>query len=192
MRAAVQEIGAKLESEDYQVSSEVVWAHPRYEVIVEKADEFSADLVIQHCRAYAKIEHYSLSDDSWQLVRNCNRPLLLVKEKDWNDQPVLMAAVDPMQTHHKPLRVDNLILDAASTISRALGGEFHIVHAYAEAVRPFAAAGQIGGAERSTLLHAIATIFAVVRVQVVMDCLTTCAFPFHRGCSASTSLHFLH
>lgn len=143
MGAVLQEIVVKLEAEHYQVSSEVVWAHPRYEVIVEKADEFNADLVVQHCRAYAKIEHYSLSNDSWQLVRNCNRPLLLVKEKEWNEQPVLMAAVDPMHTHHKPLRLDNLILDAASTMSKALGGEFHIVHAYAEAARPFAAAGQI-------------------------------------------------
>ena len=54
-----------------------------------------------------------------------------------------MAAVDPMHTDHKPLRLDNLILDAAATISSQLGGEFHIVHAYAEAARPFAAPGQI-------------------------------------------------
>ena len=36
MGAAVQEIVKNLEAEDYQVSSEVVWAHPRYEVIWEK------------------------------------------------------------------------------------------------------------------------------------------------------------
>ena len=143
MGAAVQEIVKNLEAEDYQVSSEVVWAHPRYEVICEKAGEFNADLVVRHCRAYTKIEHNSLSNDSWQLVRNCNRPLLLVKEKAWNERPVLMAAVDPMHTDHKPLRLDNLILDAAATISSQLGGEFHIVHAYAEAARPFAAPGQI-------------------------------------------------
>lgn len=143
MSLVLQEMGDKLKAQGYQISTEVAWAHPRYEVIVEKADEFNADLVVQHCRAYAKIEHYSLTNDSWQLVRTCSRPLLLVKEQDWNDKPVLIAAVDPMHTHNKPLRLDNLILDAASTISTQLGGEFHIVHAYAEAARPFAAAGQI-------------------------------------------------
>ena len=93
MGAAVQEFVKKLQAEDYQVSSEVVWAHPRYEVIVEKADEFNADLVAQHWRVHAKIEHYSLTNDSWQLVQNCNRPLLWVKEMEWSEQPMLMAAM---------------------------------------------------------------------------------------------------
>lgn len=127
----------------FEVSCEVVWAHPRYEVIVDKANEFNADLVVQHCRAYAKIEHHHLTNDSWQLVRNCQRPLLLVKDGEWNDQLTLVAAVDPMHSHNKPLKLDNLILDAISTTTSQLGGDFHGVHAYAESARPFAVAGKI-------------------------------------------------
>ena len=156
MGLAVTEMADKLSAEGYQISTEVVWAHPRYEVIVEKADEFNADLVVRHCRAYAKIEHYSLTNDSWQLVRSCSRPLLLIKEQDWHEKPVLMAAVDPMHTHNKPLRLDNLILDAAATVSRQLGGEFHIVHAYAETARPFAAAGQIKAAHSAAFTELLA------------------------------------
>ena len=45
--------------------------------------------------------------------------------------------------HHKPLELDLLILEAVAAISEQLGGKFHIVHAYAESARPFAAAGKL-------------------------------------------------
>ena len=134
---------ADLKSDGYKISCEVGWAHPRYELIVKMAQEFNADLLIQHCRAYAKLEHYHLTHDSWQLVQHCPLPLLLVKDEDWPGDMVMMAAVDPLHSHNKPLQLDKLIINAASSLSRQLGGELHVVHAYAEAARPFAPAGKI-------------------------------------------------
>ena len=143
MSSSMQGLVDKLSGQGYKISYEVGWAHPRYELIVEKAKEFKADLLIQHCRAYGKIEHNHLTNDSWQLVRHCPLPLLLVKDKDWGVPATMMAAVDPMHSHHKPLELDLLILEAVAAISEQLGGEFHIVHAYAESARPFAAAGKL-------------------------------------------------
>lgn len=133
----------QLSQQGYTISSEVRWAHPRYEAIVKEALEFKADLLIQHCRAYGKIEHHHLTNDSWQLVRHCPLPLLLVKDGEWSDPVVMMAAVDPMHSHSKPLNLDSLIIDAASSVSEQIGCDFHVVHAYAEAARPFAPAGII-------------------------------------------------
>ena len=143
LSASMQGMVDQLTEQGYKISSEVGWAHPRYEKIVEEAQEFNADLLIQHCRAYAKIEHHHLTNDSWQLVRHCPLPLLLVKDKNWADPIVMMAAVDPMHSHHKPDSLDAKIVDAASSVAAQIGGEFHVVHAYAEAARPFAAAGKI-------------------------------------------------
>jgi len=143
MEASLNSLTEKLAGQGFRISSEVVWAHPRYEKIVEKADEFDASLVVQHVRAYAKIEHYHLTNDSWQLVRYCKRPLLLVRDGDWSDPVVMMAAVDPLHTHHKPLQLDNQIIDTGIDVSGQIGGEFHVVHAYGESARPFAAADKI-------------------------------------------------
>jgi universal stress protein E len=140
MKASLKALADRLSGEGFNIKSEVIWAHPRYEQIVKKADAMNADLVIQHVRAYAKIEHYHLTDESWQLVRHCPRPLLLVRDGDWSDPVVLMAAVDPMHTHHKPLQLDKLIMDTAIEVGGQLAGETHIVHAYGESGRPFAAA----------------------------------------------------
>lgn len=143
LSASMQGMVDRLSEQGYTISSGVGWAFPRYQAIVKEAQDFNADLVIQHCRAYAKIEHHHLTNDSWQLVRNCPIPLLLVKDKEWADPVVLVAAVDPMHSHKKPKDLDNQIIEAATSTGEQLGGDFHVVHAYAESARPFAAAGTI-------------------------------------------------
>jgi len=137
MKARLGALSDKLTEQGYQVTTELVWAYPRYEQIVNKAIEFDAELVISHTRSYAKLERNHLTNDSWQLVRTCPKPLLLVKDKHWADHPVLMAAVDPVHSHHKPLGLDFEIIDAAIRAKSQLGGDLHILHAYSGSVRPF-------------------------------------------------------
>lgn len=141
----------QLKSEGYQVSSESIWAYPRYEAIIAKANEIAADLIVQHTRSYGKLEFHHLTNDSWQMVRHCPLPLLLVKNDPWHDKPALLAAVDPMHSHHKPLALDNRILEAALMLQERLSGKLHVVHGYAEAARPFAPAGVIETEHREVL-----------------------------------------
>jgi len=144
-------LATQLKSEGYQVSSESIWAYPRYEAIIAKAKEIAADLIVQHTRSYGKLEFHHLTNDSWQMVRHCPVPLLLVKNDAWHDKPAVLAAVDPMHSHHKPLALDNRILEAALTLQERLSGELHVVHGYAEAARPFAPAGVIESEHRKVL-----------------------------------------
>ncbi|MGI9252022.1 MAG: universal stress protein [Pseudohongiellaceae bacterium] len=143
MRECVAGLATRLKDEGYQVSSEVVWSHPRYETIVKQATEFNADMVVHHVRAHAKIEHFLLTNESWQLVRYCQTPLLLVKDSPWPEAPVFMAAVDPLHSHNKPLQLDKRLIMAADRASEQTGGSFHVVHAYNETARPFAAEGKL-------------------------------------------------
>lgn len=136
----LQVLVEKLIELGFRASCEAIWAHPRYEQVVQKADEMNADLVIQHVHPHAKFEHYHLTNESWQLVRHCPRPLLLVRDRGWGDPVILMAAVDPLHTHKKPLYLDRQIVDTAIDVGGQLGGETHVVHAYGESSRPFAAA----------------------------------------------------
>lgn len=147
----LDQLATKLKSVGYQVSSESKWAYPRYEAVINKANEISADLVVQHARSYGKLEFHHLTNDSWQMVRHCPVPLLLVKNSPWSDNPALLAGVDPMHSHHKPLALDNCILDAALMLQERLSGKLHVVHGYAEAARPFAPAGVIEKEHRKAL-----------------------------------------
>ncbi len=162
----LQSLATKLKSEGYQVSSDSVWAYPRYEAIIAKAEEIAADLIVQHTRSYGKLEFHHLTNDSWQMVRHCPLPLLLVKNDPWNDKPALLAAVDPMHSHHKPLALDNRILDAAVTLQARLSGKLHVVHGYAEAARPFAPAGVIE-AEHRKVLDELLSAYAIEPEQLL-------------------------
>ncbi len=143
LSSAMEELVADLVKQGYKISCETGWGHPRYELIVNMAKEFNADLLVQHCRPKAHIEHYHLTHDSWELVRHCPVPLFLVKDQDWGDKVIIMAAVDPLHSHNKPLQLDDLIINSASTMAAACDGECHIIHAFAEAARPFAPKGQV-------------------------------------------------
>ncbi|MCH7817150.1 MAG: universal stress protein [Proteobacteria bacterium] len=132
MERRVQVFADVLTSQGFNVRCSVHWAYPRYEQIAKVARRLNVDLVIQHINP--KIEHaeHNLSRDTWQLVRTCNKPLLLIKDKDadWGDEYVVLAAVDPSHSHNKPLGLDSLILDTATQITKTLSGNLHVVHAY--------------------------------------------------------------
>ncbi|MCB1671327.1 MAG: universal stress protein [Gammaproteobacteria bacterium] len=131
-------VAGQLRDQGYQVQSEMVWAFPRYEQIVRKSIDYSVDLIVQHTRAYAKMARAFLTNDSWQLVRFSPKPLLLVKDRAWSREPVILAGVDPVHSHHKPLQLDHKIISTALGIGAQLGGAVHVLHAYAEIGRPFA------------------------------------------------------
>lgn len=143
LKSYLNHLSEKLQSEGINCNNEVVWGYPRYDVVISKATELGVDLIVQHTRSYGKLEFHHLTNDSWQLVRNCSIPLLLVKNDEWNASPILIAAVDPMHSHNKPLSLDTDILDSALTLEEKISGNLHVVHAYAEAARPFAPAGVI-------------------------------------------------
>lgn len=145
-------IAKKLRSDGYKVVTDVAWGYPNYEKVIEKAGNISADLIVQHCRAYGKLDFRHLSNDSWQLVRHCPTPLLLSKNRSWAETPIVLAAVDPMHSHDKPLALDTKIMTAAQTLCEETSAQLHVVHAYAESARPFAVAGVIE-AEHSKALH---------------------------------------
>ncbi|GJM13711.1 MAG: hypothetical protein DHS20C12_21140 [Pseudohongiella sp.] len=162
-------LSTRLLSAGYKLEHEVLWAYPRYEAIINKAKEIGADLIVQHTRSYGKLEFHHLTNDSWQLVRHCPLPILLVKNEPWHDAPTLLAAVDPMHSHHKPLALDDLILKSALAVQERLSGELHVIHGYAEAARPFAPAGVIEGEHRKVMDELLADYAIPAERQHFMD-----------------------
>ena len=136
-------VADKLTANRYKVESKIHWAYPRYEQIAQEADDYDVDLVVQHVNGASQEDRHLLPQDSWQLVRNCKRPLLLIRDKGWPSHPVLMAAIDPLHSHHKPLQLDDKIMQAAQVTKDELQGELHVVHACSAAAHPFTAPEKI-------------------------------------------------
>ena len=132
-----------LESKGFKVECRAHWTYPRYEQIVKEAQELDVDLIVQHVNMRQPHELHNLSHDSWQLVKTCNKPLLLIRDEAWPKEPVILAAVDPVHSHHKPLGLDYAILNAATETRKLIGGTINVVHAFSASALGFASPGSI-------------------------------------------------
>lgn len=143
MEQRLEVVAKGLIDQGYKVDSRVHWTYPRYEQITKEALELDVDLVVQHAHMRQPHERHNLSHDSWQLIKSCPKPLLLTKDKDWAPQPVILATVDPVHSHHKPQGLDHKIIDTALQIGELVKGSVHVMHAYSESARPFLAKGSM-------------------------------------------------
>ncbi len=128
----LEELAQPLRDGGLEVSTEAIWSHPSYKAIIDVVDDFKPDLVIHHVHRHAALSRMLLSNDDWQMTRHCPAPLLLVKNKPWKPEPVILAAVDPMHARHKPSGLDHHILDEAKLIAKQAGGELYVVHAFGQ------------------------------------------------------------
>ncbi len=75
-------------------------------------------------------ERASLRDTDWDLIRELEYPLWFVKRNEWQEKPVVVAAVDPVHAHDKPARLDQSIIERARDLANEFGGSLHVVHTY--------------------------------------------------------------
>jgi universal stress protein E len=127
-------IAARLKLHDIDVSTAVECDYPTYEVIIRRATQTKADLIVvrQHDGRHAMPGFLRLTD--WELLRYSPVPVLLVKRSAPYRHPTILAAVDPCHAHAKPAQLDEQILTAASQLASTLQGKLHAVHAYAPVV----------------------------------------------------------
>ncbi|HEY0342815.1 MAG TPA: universal stress protein, partial [Steroidobacteraceae bacterium] len=128
--ARLEKMAARLRQDKIKVTVAAEWDFPAYEAIVRRATRIQADLIVadQHGGRHAAAGLLHLTD--WELLRLSPMPVLLVKTGKTYVNPVVLAAVDPAHTFSKPAKLDQKILAAASTVSQALGGTLHALHAY--------------------------------------------------------------
>ncbi|MFT7686821.1 MAG: universal stress protein E [Candidatus Azotimanducaceae bacterium] len=129
----LEALAAPLREKGLKVSTKALWSYPPYETLAEQAISLEVDLLIHSVARHGAISRLFLTHDDWQLIRCCPVPLLLVKEKAWNNIPKVIAAVDPKHARHKPSGLDHKILNTAIDLSNILLGKVYALHAYGSA-----------------------------------------------------------
>jgi universal stress protein E len=131
-RIALEALAEPIRQKGVVVITKAVWGHPGFQAIVNEVEEHGIDLVVSHTRKHGALSRLFLTNDDWHLVRSCPAPLLLVKEKAWVNESVVLAAVDPKHARHKPLGLDHKILDLALVVGELLGSKTHVFHSYGQ------------------------------------------------------------
>lgn len=130
IRAFLEELAAPLRQRGLDVETDTECAEPLHAVLTDRTKRTTADLVIKDTHHHSALNRTFLTNTDWHLLRGCPVPLLLTKEAAWAATPKVVAAIDPGHVNDKPFTLDTYILDHAYHLSKKLGGELHVLHAY--------------------------------------------------------------
>jgi len=126
----VEELARPLRERGLDVTTEAACSDPLHAALIARARRTSADLVVKDTHHHSLVKRTFLTNTDWHLIRSCPVPLLLTKPTVWASAPIVVAAVDPGHVNDKPALLDNRIMDYAALVSKRLGGDLHILHAY--------------------------------------------------------------
>jgi universal stress protein E len=128
--ADLQSISGRLRRHGIRVTLSADWDFPIYDAIVRQASRIRADLIVAERHAGRHVAPWLLHLTDWELLRLSPVPVLLVKSPRPYRRPAVLAALDPGHAFSKPAKLDGEILRVAGTVTEALHGTLHAVHAY--------------------------------------------------------------
>lgn len=127
-RELLENMATVIRQQGFTVSVDALWGNPPYRQIIQKVEQSRPDLLVQSTRHHEKISRLLLSHQDWQLLRFCPCPVLLVKDKPWNEHPAVVVAVDPNHTNDKPAELDQLLTEAGKVLAEGVGGKAYLFH----------------------------------------------------------------
>jgi universal stress protein E len=126
----LEKLAEPLRSSGLNVLTAATWDHPLYEGIVRHAVTVGADIVFKDTHHHSALTRALFTNTDWNLLRTCPVPLWLVKPQEIADNPVFMAAIDPLNQHDKPAALDDEILFLSRMLAEKSDGEVHAFHSY--------------------------------------------------------------
>ncbi len=126
----LENLAAPFRGQGTGVSVDAVWDHPLHEGILRKIEKARPRMVVKDTHFHSAIRRSIFSNTDWNIIRDCQAPLWLVKPHDDPAIRTLLAAVDPLHERDKPARLDQKILDTAEEIRAAVDGKLKLVHVF--------------------------------------------------------------
>jgi len=134
IRASQNEALKALEAtiEKAGVAVEVDWSRERNLADVVRRESASRQplFVVKGTHYHSPTERASLDSTDWDLIRELDYPLWFVKPVAWQDSPVIVASVDPVNAHDKPAHLDHRIIERGKAIAEKCGGKLKVLHTY--------------------------------------------------------------
>ena len=124
-RVQLQQLADSTQTQQLEVSIELVWAQDPFLELVRVVGEQEIDLLISKPRT--RWERH-LRNQSWQLIRYCPSSLLLVKPGQRKRYTRVLAAIDPLHADDKPASLDRRILEAAHSMGELYGANLEVIN----------------------------------------------------------------
>lgn len=127
---AVEEMVAKVKAAG--VTAEVNRSTERNaaKVIRREATARQPRYIVKGTHFHTPAERARLTYEDWELIRDLEYPLWIVKPVEWREPSVIVAAVDPVHAHDKPAHLDRRIIQQAREVAEFTKGELKVVHSF--------------------------------------------------------------
>ena len=145
--ARLRVLATPFAADKLDVTCHVEFGKPLHTVMLDRIRLTQPDLVVKDTHHHSLLRRTILSNTDWHLIRDCDQPLLLVKDKIWAPVPRISAAVDPGHPQDTPAALDHEVVYAADRIARGLGSTVSLVHCWSPMALDAlgAAGGGLGG-----------------------------------------------
>jgi len=128
--AVLQQLAASAEELGIAVYTSSSSERPEADMIANKAQSCGAKFVVKGTHYHSPTERASFAHTDWQLIRDLGCPLWFVKPAEWQEHPVIVAAVDPTHGDDKHADFDCRIIRTAQAIGEKCDGSLLLFHTY--------------------------------------------------------------
>jgi universal stress protein E len=123
-------ISAELASYGVTITTSIIRDRPASDAMVARALEVEPRIVVKGTAYHSPAERAVFTFNDWQLIRKLDYPLWLVKVHEWQEKPVIIAAVDPMHPDDEEASLTRSIVDMAKSVADKSGGKLLFLHTY--------------------------------------------------------------
>ncbi len=125
--ARLDRLAGQLHAQGVKVGTDVSWEHHVATGVLRKVARYQPDILVQGIAIHHRLGHL-VSNQDWQLVRECPVPLLLLKGRAWAEPVQLAACVDPFHECDKPAALDAQILQLTGQLAEVFAACRWYVH----------------------------------------------------------------
>ena len=121
---------APLREEAIDVATTVDWDKDWYRAVVRASIRHCADLVLKATYQHSSRERFLNRTSDWTLIRECQCPVLLVREGEPRSLQRVLAAIDIQADGDGYERLNRQIIDFSQRVLSSASAEVHFINAF--------------------------------------------------------------
>ena len=111
-----------------------VWHKRTSDALSLQVMELNARMLVVPAHKAGFLQRMLFSNMDWEILSRVPCPILRVTKDSLAASPVIAAAVDPLHENDKPAELDTSLVEQARSLTGALGGDIHLLHAVEEVI----------------------------------------------------------
>lgn len=127
---ALDHIAGSLDAKGLDIRTSILRDRPAADAIIAKALAENPVMVVKGTTYHSAAERATFAYNDWDLIRELEFDLWLVKSEAWNTQPVIIAAVDPTHPKDSDTGLTGKVVTTARHIADKCSGNLLLLHTY--------------------------------------------------------------